>query len=124
MTETWTFGGDRTAVTAQEAVAVLRRRIAEGRLETWLTGSTGRLLSVVSNTERALVMLLDGADDPGSHAVSVGSAGASGGFVLADGQCDTYPDQDTVPLDEAFRIVRHLIGTGLPPTDTGWVVDG
>ena len=124
MTETWTFDGDRTAVTAQEAVAVLQRRIAEGRLETWLTGSTGRLLSVVSNTERALVMLLDGADDPGSHAVSVGSAGASGGFLLADGQCDTYPDQDTVPLDEAFRIVRHLIGTGLPPADTGWVVDG
>ncbi|MGW7529513.1 hypothetical protein [Streptomyces sp. NPDC054783] len=39
MTETRTFDGDRTAVTAEEAVTVLQRRIAEGRLETRLTGS-------------------------------------------------------------------------------------
>jgi hypothetical protein len=45
VTETWTFDGDHTVVTADEAVAVLRRRITEGRLETWLTGSAGRLLS-------------------------------------------------------------------------------
>ncbi|MQY33252.1 hypothetical protein SRB17_12130 [Streptomyces sp. RB17] len=123
MTETWAFDGERTAVTAEEAVAVLRRRIAGGRLESWLTGSTGRLLSVLSNTERALVMLLDGEDDPGAHAVSADSGGASGGFRLANGQCDTYPDEDTVPLDEAFRIIRQVIGTGLPPTDTRWAVD-
>ncbi|MFI6351707.1 hypothetical protein ACIBJF_03365 [Streptomyces sp. NPDC050743] len=124
MTETWTFDGDHTAVTADAAVAVLRLRIAEGRLETWLTGSAGRLLSVVSNTERTLVMLLDREGDPGAHAVSVGSDGVSGGFRSANGQCDTYPDEDTVPLDEAFRIVRHLIRTGLPPAGTAWVVDG
>ncbi|MGW5426610.1 hypothetical protein ACWET9_05215 [Streptomyces sp. NPDC004059] len=124
MTETWTFDGDHTAVTADEAVAVRRRRIAEGRLETWLTGSAGRLLSVVSNTERALVMLLDGEGDPGAHAVSAGAGGSSGGFRSANGQCDTCPDEDTVPLGEAFRIVRHLIRTGLPPARTGWVVDG
>ncbi|MER6572260.1 hypothetical protein ABT288_40320 [Streptomyces sp. NPDC001093] len=123
MTETWTFDGDRTAVTGEEAVAVLRRRIAEGCPETWLTGSAGRLLSVVSNTGRALVMLLEGEGDPGAHAVSAGSGGVSGGFRPANGQCDTYADEDTVPLDEAFRIVRHVIGTGLPPTDTRWAVD-
>ncbi|MFD8387742.1 hypothetical protein ACFV2N_00670 [Streptomyces sp. NPDC059680] len=124
MTETWTFDGDCTAVMAEESVTVLRRRIAESRLETRLTGSAGRLLTVVSNTERALVMLLDEEGDPGAHAVSAGSGGGvSGGFRLANGQCDTYPDEDTVPLDEAFRIVRHMIGTGLPPADTRWAVD-
>ncbi|MGW7820762.1 hypothetical protein ACWGLF_22145 [Streptomyces puniciscabiei] len=123
MTETWTFDGDRTAVTAEEAVTVLQRRITEGRLETWLTSSAGRLLSVVSNAERALVMFLDGEDDPGAHAVSAGPAGLSGGFRTANGQCDAYPDEATVPLDEAFRIVRDLIGTGRPPADTGWAVD-
>ncbi|MER5541801.1 hypothetical protein ABT072_04870 [Streptomyces sp. NPDC002589] len=39
MTETWTFAGERTTVTGEEAVAVLRRRIAEGRFESWLTSS-------------------------------------------------------------------------------------
>ncbi|WP_369388541.1 hypothetical protein AB5J72_13840 [Streptomyces sp. CG1] len=124
MTETWTFAGEPMSVTAEEAVVALRRRIAEGSLETWLTSSAGRLLTVVSNTERALVMLLDEEDDPGAHAVSAGSSGASEGFRLANGQCDIYPDEDTVPLDEAFRILRHLIGTGLPPADTGWCADG
>ncbi|MGV4982581.1 hypothetical protein ACVB8X_20335 [Streptomyces sp. NRAIS4] len=124
MTEPWTFEGDHMAVTAEEAGAVLGRRIAEGRLETWLTSSAGRLLSVVSNTERALVMLLDGDGDPGAHAVFLGSRGVSGGFRLASGQCDRYPDEDTVPLGEAFRIVRQVIVTGLPPADAGWRADG
>ncbi|MER6380264.1 hypothetical protein [Streptomyces sp. NPDC001250] len=98
MTETWTFAGERTAVTGEEAVAVLRRRNAESRFETWLTSrswptsSAGRLLTVLSSTERALVMLLAEEGDPGAHAVSVGSRGASGGFRLANGQCDTYPE--------------------------------
>jgi hypothetical protein len=48
----------------------------------------------------------------------------SGGFRPANGQCDTYADGDTVPLAEAFRVVRHLIGTGRPPAGTGWHVDG
>ncbi|MEV5875006.1 hypothetical protein AB0L75_12385 [Streptomyces sp. NPDC052101] len=118
MSETWTFAGERATVTAGEAVATLRRRIAEGRPGTWPTSSAGRLLSVVSDTDRALVMVLDEEDDPGAHAASAGSRQWSGGFRLANGQCDTCPDEETAPLGEAFRIVRHMIGTGLPPADT------
>ncbi|EST22650.1 hypothetical protein [Streptomyces roseochromogenus] len=124
MTETWAFVGEPMSVTAEEAVVALRRRIAEGRLEARLTSSAGRLLTVVGNTERALVMFLDEEDAPGAHAVSAGRSGASGGFRLANGQCDICPDEDTVPLGEAFRIVRHMIGTGLPPADTGWCAKG
>ncbi|MEU8969782.1 hypothetical protein AB0D11_10960 [Streptomyces monashensis] len=77
MAETWAFAGDDTAVTPLEAVAGLRRRTAAGCLEAWFTGSAGRLLSVLPNTERALVMLLDadGGDadgGPDGHAVPLG----------------------------------------------------
>lgn len=38
---------------------ILRARIGRGQLETWLTSSSGRSLAVVTNTERAMVMLLE-----------------------------------------------------------------
>ncbi|WEO98109.1 hypothetical protein A6P39_031050 [Streptomyces sp. FXJ1.172] len=79
---------------------------------------------MLGNTERALVMLLDGDGDPGGQAVTAGAGALSGGFALAHGQCDTYPDEDTAPFDEALRIVRHLIATGVPPADAGWCGGG
>ncbi|WP_425247803.1 hypothetical protein [Streptomyces sp. NEAU-NA10] len=123
MEETWRFSDGSGPVTAGSAPALLRERVFAGRLETWLTSSAGRSLAVVSNTERALVMLLDGADDPGEHAVDPGAGGSSDGYVLANGQCDTYPDADTVPLAEALRIVGHLLATGTPPPDAAWSID-
>ncbi|MFF3462946.1 hypothetical protein [Streptomyces sp. NPDC002619] len=124
MTESWTLDGDGVAVAAADAVELLRRRIAEVRLETWLKSSAGRSLAVVSNTERALVMLLDGDGDSAGHAVDPAARGTSGGFVLGNGQCDAYADRDTVPLAEALRIVRYVLGTGAPPADVVWAADG
>ncbi|MFI2199357.1 hypothetical protein ACH47Z_00960 [Streptomyces sp. NPDC020192] len=124
MTETWAFAGDDIAVTPEEAVAGLRQRITEGSLETWFTSSAGHRLSLLPRTERALVMLLGADGDPGGHAVTAGARGLSGGFRLANGQCDTYPDEDTVPLDEALGIVGQLIGTGVPSAGAGWREDG
>ncbi|MFE1875653.1 hypothetical protein ACFW9N_33110 [Streptomyces sp. NPDC059496] len=46
-----------------------------------------------------------------------------GGFVLSNGQYDQYPDEDTVPLREAFRLVQQIVGTGSWPTDARRVVD-
>ncbi|WP_053665898.1 hypothetical protein [Streptomyces sp. MMG1121] len=104
MTVAWAFAGDDAVVPLEEAVAGLRRRITALRPESWFTSSAGRLLSVPANTERALVMLLDGDADPGGYAVA-GAGAEAGGFRLANGQCDMYPDEGTVPLDEAFRSV-------------------
>lgn len=74
MIESWTFS-DSAAMSSPEAVLErLRARVAGGQLETWLTSSAGRLLVVVTNSERAMVMLLDSADDPGEHAVDPGAA--------------------------------------------------
>lgn len=102
---------------------ILRARMDSGLLETWLTSSSGRLLAFVTNTERAMVMLLEGEGDPGEHAVAPEAEGSSGGFVLSDGQHDEYPDEDTVLVGEAFRIVRHIVSTGSWPADTRRTVD-
>ncbi|WP_067825629.1 hypothetical protein [Actinomadura kijaniata] len=122
MAETWSFDGT-ASVTPDTAVHGIRARIAEGRLETWLHSSAGRALAFVTNAERAMVMLVDEPGDPGGHATSPGAEGRSGGFVLANGQADEYPDADTVPLAEAFRIVRHAIAHGSPPPDAAWAAD-
>ncbi|MBQ0825692.1 hypothetical protein [Streptomyces tagetis] len=124
MSESWVIEEDGPATVPSGAVRdVLRARIARGRLETWLTGSSGRSLAVVTNTERAMVVLLAREGDPGEHAVDPGAEGWSDGYVLANGQDDEYPDEDTIPLDEAFRIVEHLVGEGAWPADARWVSD-
>ncbi|MGW4030138.1 hypothetical protein ACWEFL_12575 [Streptomyces sp. NPDC004838] len=123
MSETWAFREGAPPVTADEAVEEIGRRMTAGTCESWLTSSTGRRLAVVTNTERAMVMLLDGEGDPGEHASDPGAEDWSDGFVLENGQNDEYPDEDTVPLGEAFRIVRHIVAQGTPPPDAAWTVD-
>lgn len=122
MTESWRLD-DGGAIGPDAVVGELRARIGRGTLETWLTSSSGRLLAVVTNTRRAMVMLLDGEGDPGEHAVAPGADGWSDGFVLSNGQDDEYPDEDTVPLAEAFRIVRHIVAHGTPPENAPWKID-
>jgi hypothetical protein len=124
VTEAWVIADGSTAPVASEAVlAALRSRIGKGQLETWLTSSSDRSPAFVTNTERAMVMLLDGEGDPGEHAVHPGAPGSSEGFVLANGQHDEYPDEDTVPIGEAFRIVEHIVGKGSWPPYARWVSD-
>ncbi|MFD9705839.1 hypothetical protein [Lentzea sp. NPDC059081] len=118
---TWTVDGDHLA--ADEVVAVLRGRIAGGRLETWLSGEPERRIAFVTNNDRAMVMLLDEPDDPGEHATDPGAEGTSDGFLLSNGQNDTYQNSDTVPLDRALAIVEHLVGHGSWPEDAHRVSD-
>ncbi|HEX8865865.1 MAG TPA: hypothetical protein VF821_09440, partial [Lentzea sp.] len=103
--EGWTIDGDHLA--PGEVVATLRARIEAGHLETWLTSTAGRSFAFVTNTERAMLMLLNG----------------EGGFVLSHGQRDEYPDADTVPLAEALRIADHIVGEGRRPADAHHVSD-
>lgn len=46
-----------------------------------------------------------------------GAQGSSDGFALSNGQDDEYPDGDTVPIIEAFRLAEHIVGTGSRPAD-------
>ncbi|MGW9448674.1 hypothetical protein [Streptomyces sp. NPDC055632] len=124
MIESWVINGDSPVPVSSEAVPeALRSRIDSGQLETWLTSSSGRSLAFVTNTERAMVMLLEDEGDPGEHAVAPGAQGSSDGFVLSNGQDDEYPDEDTIPIREAFRLVKQIVATGAWPTDAHWVVD-
>jgi hypothetical protein len=122
--ESWVIDDDGPVPVSSEMVSeALRSRIDSGQLETWLTSSSGRALAFVTNTERAMVMLLEEEGDPGEHAVDPGAQGSSDGFVLSNGQDDEYPDEDTVPVHEAFRLVKQIMDTGSWPTDARWVVD-
>ena len=77
---------------------------------------------IVANGKRAMVMLLEEPGDSGAHAVDPGATGASGGFVLDNGQVDEYPNRDTVPWARAKAVIRRIVATGDPP-DSGWQVD-
>ncbi|MFF5019534.1 hypothetical protein [Streptomyces sp. NPDC001165] len=123
MAESWIFSDGTVPASPAAALAVLRERIDAGQLETWLTSSYGRSLAVITNAERAMVMLLDDEADPGEHAVTPEAAGRSRGFILANGQHDEYLDEDTVPLPDALRIVDHILTAGTPPAGTTWSVD-
>lgn len=70
-----------------------------------------------------MVVLFEEDGDPGEHAVSPGETGASDGYILENGQMDTYADADTVPLAEGIAIVAEFIAEGRPPMDTPWKVD-
>ncbi|MEU8506395.1 hypothetical protein AB0C40_17060 [Streptomyces brevispora] len=122
--ESWVINDDSPVpMSSGVALEALRSRIDSGQLETWLTSSSGRSVAFVTNTERAMVMLLEDESDPGEHAVDSGAQGSSDGFVLSNGQDDEYPDQDTVPIVEAFRLVEHIVDTGSWPADARWVAD-
>ena len=81
------------------------------------------MLALITNTERAMVMLLQSDGDPGEHATIPGALGMSEGFVLDNGQHDAYPNEDTVPLEAALGIVGHILATGAPQRGTAWSVD-
>ncbi|MEU2236799.1 hypothetical protein [Streptomyces vietnamensis] len=122
--ESWVINdGSPVPVSFGTVLETLRSRIDSGQLETWLTSSSGRSLAFVTNAERAMVMLLEEEGDPGEHAVTPEVEGSSDGFVLSSGQHDEYPDEDTVPIGEALRIVEHIVGTGSWPANARRVVD-
>jgi hypothetical protein len=68
-------------------------------------------------------MVLDEPGDAGEHATDPSATGEQGGYVLANGQHDTYRNRDTVPLQQALMIVEHVIEHGHAPGGIGWQVD-
>jgi len=123
MDEEWRLP-DGAHVDASHVADLIQRRVAEGSMATWLESSRDRRIGFVGNGSRALVMLLEHPDgDPGEHAVDPAATGSSEGFELENGQVDEYPNADTVPMEEALRIVAHLVGHGTPARDASWQVD-
>jgi len=69
-------------------------------------------------------MLLQWPEDAGEHLGDPYAGGSeSGGFVLTNGQHDTYADADTAPFEDALVALHELID-GLPLTSPDrWIVD-
>jgi hypothetical protein len=123
MAEGWSVvDGDRVP-SGNEVRALLSTNVERGHMATYLHSDAGRLLSFVSNGRRAMVVLMEHAGDPGEHAVSPDAVGSSSGFVLENGQEDTYDDADTVTLPDALAAVSSILDTGRPPHEMPWTVD-
>ena len=106
MAEEWSVLDEERVVSGNEAVARVSANVDDGVLTTYFRSDFGRLLALVSNGTRAMVVLMSGEGDPGEHAVSPGAVGSSDGYVLDNGQEDTYEDADTVPLPDALTALR------------------
>jgi hypothetical protein len=123
MADCWRLRDHHAPLTGALAAELVRERIDQGLFETWLRHDQGRLLAVVSNETRAMVMMLDEPGDAGEHAIDPTGTGRQSAYVLGNGQHDTYDDRDTVPLVQALVIVEHIVDHGRPPADVGWCVD-
>jgi hypothetical protein len=118
MGATWRVRTDGHEVSGPQAVTVIG-----DAGETWFECDDGRLLCVVTNGERAVVMLLREAGDEGEHAIDPDASGTQDGYVLGNGQEDVYPNRDTVTLAAARTVVERIIDRDDRPSDVSWQVD-
>ena len=123
MPEGWSVVDEDQVLSGSEVQTLLSAHVERGQLTTHLSSDRGRLLSFISNGKRAMLVLMERAGDPGEHAVSPDAVGSSSGFVLENGQEDTYDDVDTVPLADALAAVSSILETGRPPHGMPWSGD-
>jgi hypothetical protein len=115
---------DTGPVTSEVIGDFLRGRIAAGEMTTWLESSIGRTVGLVANGARAMLVLMEHEGDAGFHAVDLNAASdARGGYVLENGQVDTYPDRDTVPIEDAVEAVAVLVESGELDDRINWHCD-
>lgn len=120
MDERWVLRGSGP-IRSELVEDVLYGRIAAGELTAWLESSLGRTVGLVTNGTRAMLVLIEHEGDAGFHAVDPGATDATeGGYLLDNGQVDTYADRDTVPVPEALRAVAVLVGTGERDLEISW----
>jgi len=109
--EVWRIDGE--VVDASSFEVDLRARLSADRLTTWIESSEGRTLALVSNGARMMVVLMEHVEDPGLHAIDpLADSQSQSGYVLDNGQVDTYSNRDTVPLDEGVRAAAEIVRTG------------
>jgi hypothetical protein len=116
----WQLPGGEAVAAGRAAVALILARLAAGIGETWFESDRGHLVAIVTNGERALVMLFRVVGDEGDHLVDpTAGDGSRGGYRLSNGQTDIYRDRDTVTLVRALEIVEAIVD-GVPHPDAEW----
>jgi hypothetical protein len=98
-------------------------RMRAGDLTTFLESDEGRIIGWSTNRERVMLMVLNGVGDAGEHALDPTGQGESTGYLMDNGQVDTYPDADTIPLPEAQRLLLNLVTQGTFPPEAAVHVD-
>jgi hypothetical protein len=110
VSERWRSPDTNASVDGPAAVALITARMSEGRYETWFESDFGRRLAITTNTDRALVMLLRDANDPGEHLIDPGGDAVQNyGYALANSQVDSYSEYHTVPLAFALDVLTGVI---------------
>ncbi|WP_319459378.1 hypothetical protein [Micromonospora sp. RTP1Z1] len=107
MNDHWREPDRHAPLSGAQAADVVRRRIDHGMLETWFEHDRGRLLAVVSNGTRALIMLLEEPGDPGEHAIDPTGTGQQDGFVLGERTTDD-DSRSATWTDAAGRSAQNL----------------
>ena len=123
MGSSWRVQDTNDPIDSAAAVSLLRRRLLTAQWETWFESESGAVLAVVTNGHRVMVMLLRDTGDAGEHAIDASAADdTSTGYVLANGQIDTYADRDTVPFHDAMIRVACVLDDDVRSASE-WKVD-
>lgn len=124
MSERWRVQDEGAFIHGDEAVRRVVEGLEAGTHETWFESESGRIVSIVTNGPRALLMLLDHDGDAGQHLSDpLGGDEPVAGFVLANGQVDQYAGRDTVALDSALDVLCALIDGREMRAEHRWTID-
>ncbi len=124
VSETWRTDETQAAIAPDDAARTLRDGLGGRPGCAWLHSSSGRSVALVSNGERAMVMLLEYTGDPGFHAVDPRATDEQqGDYLLDNGQVDTYANRHTVPLAEGIEAVAYLVQRGELDPRLSWQSD-
>ena len=121
--ERWRLDHTTEWLSPQAIWDAIDARMRAGELTTFLESDAGRIIGWSSNRKRVMLTVLNGVGDPGEHAIDPTGRGQSTGYVLDNGQVDTYPDTDTIPLPEAQRLLLSLVTHGTFPREAPVQVD-
>lgn len=118
----WRVEGGPDVLTGNTAADFAREAINAGQTHIRFVSSERQSLTLETNGVRVMLILWGReGDDKGLQAIDpTAGNGSQGGYVLDNGQHDTYADRATVPLDQAIEAVRHIIENAAPDPRIEW----
>jgi hypothetical protein len=118
----WRVDGEPNALTGNDAADVARDAINAGQTYIRFARSEEQSLTLGTNGVRAMLVLWGRAGhDEGLQAIDPTAGDDSqGGYILENGQHDSYADRETVPLDQAIEAVRYIVDNATPDPRIQW----
>jgi hypothetical protein len=116
-----TFNGTEELIhEIEEFGAALDRFDAQSIFELWLNVPGGASITMLRNSEHALLMYLREFGDSGF--VSIGEAlDGSVQYTLSSGQVEEYPRSWCIPLEECYKALAYFfVNDGMRPEWLRW----